>query len=322
MPTKVQLTPRQIALASGKNPSDVDDEVDDVQIEAAEDEASEDAVSDESNETEYFPDDDYEPEGEDWLDDKAKAYAASYGLTDQDLKSFGSMEDLERFGQLTDRRLATQYQEFQQKPPKETDSSKTPTGNTGPFELFDPQKLIDDNYDDTTVGLGKALRATQEALQKIMSNSGEAPDEFRDFDSSLDKMDESLFGTAFDAKGKRRQLSAAHAANRRAVFDAMDMVSRSVEAQQKESGQEMQIPQDILLQRAVSIAFGDVRSRPKNTAALQQQSRRRRPAGGRANGSMGAVIPRTTSDEDVAAIARSPKIRSFWEKAQRENGDL
>jgi hypothetical protein len=103
----------------------------------------------------------------------------------------------------------------------------------------------------------------------------------------------------------------------------MELVANTIEKQQKDSGQSVDIPQDVLLRRAVSIAFGDVRSRvPSDRSKIEKQSRRRRPVGGRVGSGAGASIPSTTGDEDVMAIARSPKIRAFWEKAQRENGDL
>lgn len=358
MATKISLTPKEIAIASDSN-SDLtfadeasDQEVfDDAHEESTEDEA---VAADLPSEADYFDDEPAEdavaePEGSslpDWLDDDAKAYAESYGLSDEDIQSFSSMDDLERFGQMTDRRVASQLavkegpqDSVEEQKPEASDEPEAKDDAGLPskvVELYDPQVLLDDNYDDTTVGLGKALRQTQEALNALLPMAEKnlarekqeheqlARQSEQEFHESLDSLDESVFGTRFDKNGNSRELSVSHKANREAVFNAMENLKGYYAAQENASGKDVTVPQKVLVQRAVAVAFGDVRTRPSSgdTGKLQRQSRKRRPTGGKTSRNHAPVPVSTSADEDVSKIANSPKMKSFWEKAQRENGSL
>lgn len=283
-----------------------------------------------------------------WLKDGDLDYAKSYGLSVEDLGQFGNRAELQRFGRLTDQRLMQQRkygkqeqtQAGSQDDSQQDDTQAAKQGSQAPaggnvasaggnaedeLELVDPQKYIDANYDDETIGLAKALRKTQELLKavlpvaKSLTKNQESEQEKQqekilvEFEKSLDSLSDPLFGKT----GKDGKLLPAQHENRKAVWLAMNEIQESANQAAIASGKTpTQIPVGILVERARSMLFADSPSSRKD--AIREQSRRRRPASG---GNRGSQMPSGEADPDSpTAIAKSPKLREFWERTQRQNG--
>ena len=134
--------------------------------------------------------------------------------------------------------------------------------------------------------------------------------ELTEVDKTLDKADPALFGKAIDEDGNSVKLSPAFEENRRAVFFEYLRIKQQV------ADRGVDVSTGILVDRARRTVFGGVPVAERVAA----QSRRRRPTGANRGQNAGTAPPAKTEDDDVDAIARSPKMRAFWEKTQRQNG--
>jgi len=325
---KIELTPAEKAFAR-------DEEYDPAEgREVMEDELHDDS-DDSMVEDDYLDEPEEEQEeapSEGWLDDEALTFAKGYNLSEKDLEEFSSMAELERFGELTDRRIAnSSFQQYQQEPPREQEQEPEPEADEAKqFELYDPQHLIDENYDETTVQLGKALRETQEMLNRVMPLADEA-EKTREtavleqqatfaqkFHKTLDGFDGGLFGTVFDQTDSIGVISSPHDENRRAVWHAAEKIMGATPVSNDSLNDEQ------LIRRAISIAFGGIKERgatSRSAGSAAKQSRRRRPTSSNRRMSQS----RRTSDsesqsDDVSEIAASPKVEKMWSQFQRENG--
>jgi hypothetical protein len=322
---KIELTPAEKAFAR-------DEEYDPAEgREVMEDDLHDDS-DDSMVEDDYLDEPEEESPSEGWLDDEALTFAKGYNLSEKDLEEFSSMEELERFGELTDRRIAnSSFQQYQQQPPREQEPDAEPDAEESKqFELYDPQHLIDENYDETTVQLGKALRETQEMLNRVMPLADEA-EKAREaaaleqqatfaqkFHKTLDGFDGGLFGTVFDATDKVGGISTPHDENRRAVWQAAEKIIEATPVGNDSLDDEQ------LIKRAVSIAFGGIKERgstSRSAGAAAKQSRRRRPTSSNRRMSQSRRTSELQSEsDDVNEIAQSPKVEKMWSQFQRENG--
>lgn len=361
MAFSMKLTPREIALAEDKpvpdDPIDespsVDDVADDVQdfgSDSGSDDDNEDAP--EIDESQYYPDgegaddtdsedadaDDDADDGEDsWRDDATvKAYAASYGLTEDELGQFESQSELEKFGAMFDRRLARGssapgYQQYQQDAPRPQESGLLdrdgssqpgqggePDKDDGP-ELIDVEKMKEENYDPISIQMAEELN--QNRVEKHERQKRESAEReqalYQNFNRVLDDLDPDRFGDS----SKATNVTAMQDMSRRTVFDTMLELHQVL--QQRGQGD---IPFDQLVRRATVVAFGDVAPAGEGKGSsvdrekVQRQSRKRRPTStGRGKGGSSAPVS-ASSDDDVETIASSPKLKAFWERTQRQNG--
>jgi hypothetical protein len=367
MPKKVSLTPAQIALAE----SDINEGPgmpwnesanikDDGLEEIPEGEGQPDEELPPEGDADYYEqvrdgaetDDepgetDDEPKDKEWLTDELKTYGMSYGLTEEEVTAFDSAEDLQRFGDMTDRRVAqqrySQYQEPEPKPTKKPGEEETEEPEEPAAEEIDYDAMIakmeEDNYDETSIALARNAKALaknakhqQEMLRRLEERDRKREEEWAksreeaalgqdvaEFDGILDELDPALFGMA-TKDGNVVQLSPGHYENRRAVYAQ----EARIKEEMKQSGREIQVPRKVLVARAARAVFGELQ--PERTKKVEAQSRRRRPTGANRGQNGGASPPARggadPGDDDVSAIAQSPKIRAFWEKTQRANGQV
>lgn len=279
-----------------------------------------------------------------WLTDDLRNYALSYGLKEDDLEQFKSAEELQRFGDATDRRQAqARYQQYQEPEPKKQEppadsEAAAETAETSDGEVdYDAlmAKMEEDNYDDVTK---EFLRVSKSQAEKIKLQSEKIKDlekrdlereeaakkaaeeqkvaaEILEVDKVLDGVDPTIFGTAFK-DGRQVNLPPVFDENRRAVFGEYVFLKR----QMAERGI-TDIPTELLVERARRTVFGGT----PVTERVEAQSRRRRPTGANRgqNGGVSPPVRQTANeDDDVSAIAQSPKMRAFWEKTQRVNGQV
>ncbi len=327
---KIELTPAEKAFARDEeyDPAEGREVMEGELHDDSDDSMVEDDYLDEPEEEQE------EASSEGWLDDEALTFARGYGLSEKDLEDFSSMAELERFGEMTDRRIAnSSFQQYQQEPPREQEQEQEPEPEVDEpkqFELYDPQHLIDENYDETTVQLGKALRETQEMLNRVMPLADEA-EKTREaavleqqatfaqkFHKTLDGFDGGLFGTVFDATEKVGDISTPHDENRRAVWQAAEKIMEATPVSNDSLDDEQ------LIRRAVSIAFGGIKERgstSRSAGSAAKQSRRRRPTSSNRRMSQSRRTSDSLSEsDDVNEIAQSPKVEKMWSQFQRENG--
>ena len=328
---KIELTPAELALAR-------DEEYDPTQdaelAEEQDEQLEEDFVEEDSDvePEEEAPVEDQLPEK--WYDEEALKYAKSYNLSESDLDSFSNFDELQRFGEMTDRRIANSgFQQYQQQPPREQEEVEQPEEESAnQFELYDPQHLIDENYDETTVNLGKALRETQEMLNRVMPLAEEAERTralevqeqqatfAKTFHKTLDNFDAGLFGTVFDATESVGEISNPHDENRRAVWNAAEKIIQATPVENDS------LDDKTLIKRAVGIAFGGVKERgsaSRSVTAAAKQSRKRRPTSSNRRMSQGPRTDVSTSQsDDVQRIAESPAVQKMWSQFQRDNGQM
>lgn len=371
MADEITLTPAQIALASGepeKPPvpsTGAGPKMDaNLPVDAGGDggdtDDGADAGREEPDESRYIPDGsngtskggdagggDVDDEAPEWLDDAAKAYAASYGLSDEDMQQFGSLEELERFGRLSDQRISAASGGDASPADKGAASDGAATGQQAAdtqsaaveLQLVDPQKFIDEGYDETTVGLARALRQTQEVLQSVLPLTRDLATrtqaeqeagkrrELTEFHQALDQIDPILFGKMHDGDTVK-DVSVAHDGNRKAVLETAGKLRVAIANNFRQRGMEPVMPSPaVLAQRAANLVFGPggrtPNSRLANADAIREQSRKRRPANGGARRDQGGKFAGSggaADQDDPAAIAQNPEIKKFFRDAQRANG--
>ncbi|MEO1615055.1 MAG: hypothetical protein AAFV88_04345 [Planctomycetota bacterium] len=357
MATSIKLTPREIALAKGEplpaeTATAVADEVVEDREEILGDEAygSDDVEDDDPpilNENDYYPEDDTvsqsdgsEPDGESkWFEnEETQQFAQSYGLSAKDLTEFESKEELERFGRMVDRNLAsgTQpatsqipgFQQHQQPEPRpqakqEPAATESADQDDDVDQPFDIEKMKAENYDENFIRVAKAhnRQIEQRKQQEVESQQRAHHDALVSFHKALDSLDESQFGKVFDEGGGRvKQIGNVHQMNRDSVFQTMQRMYDSLAVQGQAN-----IPIEHIARRAAGIVMGDMVSQktepdPKRTESVRRQSRKRRPtSSGARSGGSNAPAPQGGSDE-VAEVANNPKLKQFWDKVQRQNG--
>lgn len=367
MAIKIKLTERQQKLAAGE--IDGDEPVDNAEalrdagfdfVDSNDDEEGDGNDDDELRPSGEYIDDGVVDDGTDdrtnndgggdgasWIDDQVRSYATSYGLTDEDLATFDSLESLRRFGTLMDRRLAAspsvganndgsgktgESQEPPEKKPSVLDRLKP----------LDRKRYEDANYGEHELELVDQLNGAIDAIREIFpgfmqqreqSAAQQKQQMLQEFHEALDGIDDKVYGRAYKDGKPVGKLSEAFESNRQAVLDAMERLSQGIAADAAKRGVQPQIPPvSVLAQRAAAIVMDTLEvpeqqgGKRVNTEQVAAQSRRRRPTGtggtrhaGTVGSGAGKGKPMTEADE-IRAIANNPDVASFFKKAQRENG--
>lgn len=321
MPSEIKLTDREVAIAKGEDPDDVVVEVvSDEPVETPQDDPVDDPVS----ELEAAAD------PEDWVDNDAKYLAASYGLGEDDLKAFSSMDDLRKHTYLIDKQIYDEAAAGQKagEEAKSTEKQKpAETAETTGEDLIDPQKYADDGYDDETVKLAKALRRQQEVNQEnqklLQEINGwrqgfeeqmaqqEMVQVTNEFHRAIDMLGDDRLGRAYDESGSVAELSKEVHSQREKVWEAMKVLENGIYARAKEKGTAAAIPpRDILVQRAYQLAFPEAvktKARQRTIETAKAQSAKRRPVG-----NQGATRTRSVEPLDDNSLAKHPDIEQWW----------
>lgn len=379
MAIKIKLTERQQKLAAGE--IDGDEQVDNA--EALKD-AGFDFIDSDDDGASESDDDDLQPSGEyiddglsgdssdsqsgngkgntlpDWVDDRVRTYAASYGLTDEDLGTFSGFDALQRFGTLVDRRYADSVradsagQAADGQEGDAADAGGSSKGGEGQqssekkssllerLKPLDRKRYEEAKYGEAELDLVDQLNGAIEAIRQIAPGFLQQQEQalaqqqekmLAEFHQTLDEIDSSVYGRAYKDGKPAGKLSEAFDSNRRAVMDTMERLSKGIVADAERRGVQPQIPPvSVLAQRASAIVLGTLPTSSQQgggRASVDQiaaQSRRRRPAGAggvRRTGTVGSSYSRGSSQsavDEVKELARNPAIASFFKKAQRENG--
>jgi hypothetical protein len=277
-----------------------------------------------------------EDAGPEWIDDDVREFANSYGIEDDELKSFESATDFQRACRLLDRTMTRTLAAAKKDETDTEEKGPEPKEEAAAEEedlSLDPSAY--EGYDDETIRVVKAAKKLQEENKSIRDElanmSKQVREEFdrihRDrqealhamelsrFHDSLDKMDENLFGGD-------KPLTEEADARRKAVWDAYQMI---VKAQGNVTTNRPSM--EVLVKRAAMLAHGDEMieaERKRIVQDINRQSRGARKAPGRTK-----VVANPPTKEEAETIheaaqriANSPEIVSVFDKYTDENGSV
>lgn len=347
----MELTPREIAIASGEEP-DQEDLLRSVAGDAVKDDGEEGGkdAPDIS-----FPSDGEEKkdqeapageaaeesaeETESWVDDQSRQLAESYGMSAEELAEFKSPEEFARAAVFLDKHLISLAPKAAVQPPAEVPAGKpAEQPPVGKFDL-DVQKFIDADYDEHTIELVKAHKALAEEHSQLQQSVGQFRQQveadqqratLNNFHDVVDTMEEDLFGRSLTSgsDGSDRlvvKLSEAHESARQKLYETMDALAAGIAAKAAQSGRPAELPPaSVLIHRAKQVAFGE-ELRKRSIREFQEkvaaQSKRRRPAAGRSRPASAPPKAQDGNRDEVADIADHPEVVKLWNKFQEENGE-
>ena len=257
----------------------------------------------------------------DWVDDRVRDYASSYGITDEDLADFGSFDQLRRVGTMLDRRFTSAAQDNLDSQDSQSGSGEqglqgagageqvsggtsTESKDPGPLDRLKPldrKRYEEAKYGDAELDLVDQLNATIEVIRQFMPGiqqqtekqlSQQQAEVEREFHQTLDELDPELYGKAVDGDKIVGRLNPAFQESRRAVQDAMLLIQRGIIRDAEQRGVQPEVPSvRALAMRAAQIVGHQVSAQAGQQVNRQQamdQSRRRRPVGtgGRSRGTV------------------------------------
>lgn len=275
----------------------------------------------------------------DWVTDRLLGKAASLGVSEQQLREFSGPAEFDRAVALWDGQDHTAVRETvtQQVTTEKVETEDQPADAKPPLDL---QKYVDAGYDEDTLNLVRAQNTAAERAGKLSeqnvllgaelvriredSDKREQAQYLNAFHDSVDEMEEGLFGRDRDSTGQLRELSREHDGNREKLFEMVRTISDGIVVRAERTGSAPVIPPlPVLLDRAQQVVFGeDLRrqEREKIHKEAAAQSKKRRPAVGRAKPSQAAPVKKEEpqSDADVALdIANHPDVVAAFEKANK-----
>lgn len=273
-----------------------------------------------------------------WINQEARDYAASYGLSEAELKDYGSLAELRRAGAIFDKQIT------KAKPapiaPTATATAPaipaTPTAEQAKkFVPYDIEDLKKQNYDDFTIKIASEQNEIYAQLQKAneraeKAETGTAQIQQR-FQQDAQRQEAAMFHQAADTLDETRfgrvaTMNPSADGNRKKLYEAALLINSGIKAQAEQQGVQPVFPTlPVLLKRAEALAFADeIRADERKRAQdeLAAQSRRRRPVG--THKATRPVAPAKkaaeTQDDMVGRILADPANARFFKDAQEANG--
>lgn len=257
-----------------------------------------------------------EPSGTlpDWVDDRVREYAKSYGMSDDDLADFGSLAQLQRVGSILDRKLTGGSGKAQQvqgagtgeqvtggekADSKGTESgTKQGSGYLDRLKPLDRKRYEDAKYGEAELDLVDQLNATVETIREFMpaiqqqierQRADQQQAEELEFHQVLDELDPEIYGKAIDGGKMKGRLNPAFSETRNTVRATMDKLREAIIYDAQQRGVQVDIPST----RALAIRAAMLVEEDNGLASKQQsqqsgkdpkqqiaeQSRKRRPVG-------------------------------------------
>lgn len=284
------------------------------------------------------------PEPETWIDDDAKTLAKSYGLTEDELSTFGSAAEFDRATALFDRKLVAGVRAAPVAEPAAESAPVIPpvTQDAAPsLKKLDEQAYVKAGYDNDTLELVRNHNAMVEQNERLAKMVGEL-DQFRQqqvqqdelvqhrrrldhFHDVVDQLDAGRYGRSVDDNGRPLPLNKLTNENRKTLWENANLLRDGLALQARRSGQPVEeLSMSVLLKRAERLAFGNdliAEERRKFQEQVSAQSKRRRPAAGRSR-PMAPVKPAEGGGvaDPAAEIASNPEIIKMWDRFQDESG--
>lgn len=319
--SSVQLTDREIAIAKGEDPDNPAEEADDYTEDQEQASASESVQEQADEPPEVSAEENADPFS---LGDRK--LAQKYGLTEDDLKKFGSPEALHHAIDLFDRTgTKIQSQEDSTESPAEESTEDAAAEEDGGalsellgFKKLDVSKYenAEDPYDSETLELVKHVRKTEDLLEKltqtIVTNQSSQNDSV--FHDMLDKYPDVYGNTLQDGKPTKIQKNFEEA--RQAVKDQAETIYAGIVARKGEVP-----PVEKIIEQAMMAVHGKSLGGSKGKG--RSESLKRQASMKRSVGSTATASRRKEDDvdpTDAKQIARHPDVEAFFRKAQEENG--
>jgi hypothetical protein len=285
-----------------------------------------------------------------WVNDDFRELAASYDMSDDELAAFGSPMAFQVACRAIDKRLVGLFAAEAKKPaevkkpaspPAETPAPRP--AKTPPPDENDEDLTLDlarfEGYDEETLRVVRVAKRLQEQNRALTENSTKfqetldriqeeraterAEAEVGMFHDIVDGMDKELFGG-------NGPLTPELDERRKTLLDAYIAVKHSVARTAKPNGRPPKPPSirtvEMLVKRAAFMAFGDEifgRERKKMAQDVLEQSKRRRPAPGKAKVLPGAAAAKSepkTLHEAAQEIASDPEVAALFDKHLEASG--
>lgn len=286
-----------------------------------------------------------------WADDRVRDYAASYGISDEELADFGSFEQLQRVGTMLDRRFTSAVQGDQGSlESKQTSSQqdvsgegegKQVTGSAGQesqepgqtsglldrLKPLDRKRYEEAKYGDAELDLVDQLNATIEVMRQFMPSLQQQTERQlaqqqaeleREFHQSLDELAPEVYGKAVDGDKVAGRLNPVFEENRRAVRDAMMLLQRGIIRDAEQRGVQPEIPSvRALAMRAAKIVENQSGSQPRTQASSQAKTQqavdqsRRRRPVGTGGRSRGTVAASTGSSSKNSGSSETDDVKQI-----------
>lgn len=331
----LQLTEREIAIARGENPDDLNAEVVDSGKEAHDSEVGKDAdTNDLPNNGGAAAAADSES-SESWLTDEHRNLANSYGFSDADLKSFQSEDDFNRFASMFEQKLTDFAKQSKSKAAAEA-AAKKPEQAKEEEDDLDLDYYKGKGWEEESLRLVQGARKERErrkemeqrleAMEKAFNEAAARQQQevfHNTFHSVVDNLGEDLFGRVFDENGTASDLDKSKEANRHKLYEAAELIAAGIVAKAKEAGVDPNVPPlPTLLSRAKQMVFAsEIRQveNQKRNEAVMRQSKQRRPVAASRPVKTAAPTTKVTVD-NAKEVANHPELTKAWAKFQEENG--
>lgn len=275
-----------------------------------------------------------------WINQEARDYAASYGLSEAELKDYGSLAELRRAGAIFDKQITKAKPAPATSAPGAATTAPavpaTPTAEQAKkFVAYNIEELKKQNYDDFTIQMAEQQNEIYAQLQKAneraeKAETGTAQIQQR-FQQDAQRQEAAMFHQAADTLDETRfgrvaAMNPAADGNRKKLYEAALLINSGIKAQAEQQGVQPVFPTlPVLLKRAEALAFADeIRADERKRAQdeLAAQSRRRRPVG--THKATRPVAPAKkaaeTQDDMVGRILADPANARFFKDAQEANG--
>ena len=332
------LTEREIAIARGEDP----DEVESPQ--------AEESTSTEETEQGGQADEGSQATGKDaaarpasWIDDDILALGAQYGLNAEALAQFPDAKSFTQAAALHDQNLAKQAaapaaeqeppKPTQQEEPKKIDTAKAGVDKDGKPQRIDRRAFQEAGYGESELALIDQHNALVDYIEKRdaeiapalagiaawqkQQTAAEQLRQANEFHDVLDSMDETLYGRSVK-DGKPVQLTPEQQENRRKVWETEQGIPQNSPLRQGSRA--------AVLKRMHMSNFGEYEINKKvaeQEKRISDQSKRRRPAASRPMRPIGggAGKPEAKSDEDyIMDVVNNPDVVKLYDRFQEENG--
>lgn len=333
------LTPREIAIARGEDPDAVQDtagEAQDGQAGAAD--TVQDAASAQNSDSaggvvagEEAGAGAGEPAGGKdasrpaaWIDADTREMAASYGLSEEELKDFSGAEEFRRFARIVDQKTLRGKPEPEkpvEKPVEKPAGAKTDTVSA---DEIDPEEYEKEGYDPSTLKLVRSHKALldktaklEQALSAFQSQQVDAIEKqkARTFHEAVDELGADVFGKMFRENGTvSGEFNAKNEEAREKLFWSARKILDDTMARTGTAP-----PLKVVLQRAYQAEFAEElrkRDRAELQERLEKQSRARRPSPGRGRSLVSA--DEAGEVDEATRVANHPAIVKAWEKMNGE----
>jgi hypothetical protein len=265
-----------------------------------------------------------------WVKDEHRELAKSYGLSDDDLRDFGTEAEFNRAGRLIDKQFAAQLAPPPQLP-EPPPLQKQPAQATDKMSVkpeLDPDKFKAAGYDDEVLNVVKFAKEREAELQRLQqeleathvaAQEAEFRRTYETLEATYDSMESGRFGRRSNKDGSQRELTRAERESRDKVNQAANMLAAGI----IQTGKQLP-PLGILLKRAEAFTFADeirAEERRKVQTAITDQSKRRRPVAGQrpVRSAVPAGKP-VTINEQAKNLANDPAIVKAWDDAMQASG--